>query len=665
MQEEVECPGPSFRVQLWVGTPGTSSDLSWSQTEALLLDQEFVLPPLPNLERFLKLCNMKEWQCGVFQLCDYRGEPFKNPLPYALLFNDLHHVVSDWMCTGETNKDGIFHTHAMFRTGVRSDSLRRTLHTVWNKLLGSSSFRDMLGGRSASMDCLKLQKCHKPESMMAYLMKDPLWVIGTKRDYLEALWAIDGWQLNERFKPKEESEQVVTDKGEMNKMTQEIIDLITEYGCKTFDDCLRFGPLIMQKYLHRPGLNTIVENCLRFVKSTGSAWSIAVFERHRPDPSHIHRILLFQGVPPTDFDKAFFAWITKSHPKRNTICIQGPSNTGKSKFIAGFKQCVPWGEIVNAPTFAFEALPENQFGVWEEPLCSPELAEKAKQVLEGMPTSIPIKHKKPMMLPRTPILITTNHDLWRFCKPEEEMFKNRMWIFYFNHIPENALMFPRTSEHSCKCCCCRTGGGGTPAHGESSPGRLQSGKQPLDESVRTSDDSSMGSRPMLRTGAGTSERNSGTSSSTISCSDSSSAHTSGSSGKPGNTAEQHMGQFRIIRGDNPKHKLPGIREYVESHKRRRCSGTDSSATGSRSDGGGDVGHSLGGARRFEEKYGSSGDVVLQSSNKSQKGKNPRYPKGQSLDSYLESIDEPFVSQMYSPDKTDWQHYLSYLFYRYG
>lgn len=647
-----------------MGTTGTSGDLTWSQAEALLLDQEFVLPPIPKLQQFLKMCNMKEYQCGILQICDYKGEPFQNPLPYCLFFNQVV-AVTDWMVTGEVNKDGIFHTHAMFRTGARSDSLRRTFHTVWNNLMGSTNFREILGGRAGTMDCLKLQKCHKPESMMGYMMKNPIWVVATKFDYLEALWAIDSWGLNEKWKPKDDEPDVATDTGTMNKMTEDIIGVIQEYGCKNFNDCLRHAPLIMQKYLHRPGLQTIVNNCLDFVKCTGHTWSLSIFERHRPNPFYVHRVLLFQGIPPSEFDQVFFKWITKADPKRNTICLQGPSNTGKSNFIAGFKQCVTWGEIVNTPTFAFEALPDSIIGVWEEPLCSPELAEKAKQVLEGMATSIPIKHKKPLLLPRTPIIITSNHDLWRFCQAEKEMFQNRMWIFYFNYIPQDAVMFYRTSERSCKCSCCRASCSGEIAHGKSGSGRLQSREQSMVEPIRTEHDSEMGSGSMPGTGEGTSGSDSRPSTSTGGSTDSSSSDTRKSSSTAGDSAKQHVGTFRILRGDNTKHGLSTDGKHVESDQSRGHSRDDSNSVRRGSDGGRDVGHSLGGAGRFKEKYVSSRNVELPSQNVQKKLKTASYPKGSELDRYMEQTLEPYLPQMMSPSKHDWQEYLSYLFYRYG
>nr|QKE54955.1 MAG: nonstructural protein [Parvoviridae sp.] len=663
MQDEMESTGSSYRIFLWVGSSGTSGDLTVDQASAVLVEETFVMMPLPTLDKQLKKCNMKEWQCGIIQLCEYTGEPLCAPLPYALFFNNLT-TVSDWIATGEYNKDGIFHCHAMFRTGVRSDSLRRSMLTVWNNLMGTTGIRELLYNKSGTMDCLKLQRCHKPESMMGYMMKNPMWVIGTKYDLLDILHSIDGWGLNERFKPKE-SDEVITESGSMNRMTEELIELITEYGCKTFEDCLRCGPHVMQKYLHRPGLNTIVNNCLQFVKTTGNAWNISVYEKYTPNPCKVHRVLLFQGIQPTQFDQIFFTWITKADTKRNTICIQGPSNTGKSAFISGLKQCLNWGEIVNAPTFAFEGLVDSNIGIWEEPLISAELAEKTKQVFEGMTTSIPIKHKRPQMLPRTPILITTNHNLWRFCNHEEEMFKNRCWIFHFNFTPKDSVMICRTSEPSCQCCNCRTSGRGAAAHGEPSAGGMSREEQSMVGTVRTQPTGTMGSGPVHGGDAGVSECYGGAPSSSVSSTDIECPGTSKSSGTAGSTAQQHMGSFRIIRRGDNEREHSTVRKRVESIERRGNDGNDGSSVRNRGHPRMDVRRDRRRARDSESEYDSGGDVVMPSPNPQKKAKVKSYPQGPELDRFLGTVDEVFDTTMSFPNKQDWTGYLSYLFHRYG
>nr|WOP79074.1 nonstructural protein 1 [Canary chaphamaparvovirus 1] len=667
MQEEVEGSRRNFGYWLWMGTPGTSGDLNAEQTAAVLVNKDYVLSPYPETEKCLKIQNMREWLCGIFQICNNTGIPIVERQPYALLLNQLH-TVEDWIITGEYNKDGIFHTHVLFRTGVRSDSLRRSLYTTWNNLMGSSTFRhNAFGGESATMDCLKLQRCHKPESMFCYLMKAPQWCISNKDHLLQLAYDIDQWNLAERFRPKEPDSDPVEEVATMNTITAELLELITEHGCKSFEDCLRQGPLIMQKYLHRPGLVTIVQNCLQFVKSTGNAWTLNNYAKYDPNPCMIHRILLFQGIKPCDFDEAFYTWITKKDTKRNTICLYGPSNTGKSAFIFGFKQCVNWGEVVNSPTFAFEALIDANFAIWEEPLISPELAEKTKQVMEGMTTSIPIKHKKPQMLNRTPLLMTTNHYPWRFCTAEEQMFRNRMWIWEMMFVPKDADYISRTSEHRCKCCYCRASCGCQITIGEPSTGSMQGGEQsiPAEQSFRTESFPKMGTGSMLGAGEGTSGSNNSTpgsssSSSNIQCSNQSE---SGSSTR--NTTEQHMGTFRIIRGNNPKHRLSSTGEHVESNKRRRRVRNDSSPTRSGPSGGTNVGGDGGGIRQTQEKHDRTTLLGYFPSDSQRKVQTKTSVEKFNLDKFLESLIEPLSYPMYFPLKQDWCCYLSYLLHRYG
>lgn len=599
---------------------------------------------------------MKEWLCGIFQINDGHGEPFYDPVVYALFLNQLT-MVSSWAITGEYNKDGIFHTHAMLRTGTRSDSLRRSIHTVWQNLMLSEEFQRIVGGQQATIDCLKLQRCHKPSSMFEYMTKNPQWAMASDERYLQFMYDIDMWAFNYRFKKAlEETPNEPEVAPEINQMSKEVIDLIVANGCKTFEDCLRFGGQIMSKYLHRPGLRSIVDNCLQFVKSTGQTWTISLFEPHDPDPSIIHKILLHQGIRPSDFDPIFASWINKRHPKRNTICLQGPSNCGKSAFIAGLKQCIPWGEIVNGQTFMFEGLCEQTIGIWEEPLCSPEAAEKAKQVLEGMTCSIPVKYKKPFMLPRTPILITTNHDLWRFCTAEETAFRNRMWIYNFNYPMQNVSYTPRTVEPSCECGYCKGSRGRAAASGEPSTGRMSPAEQPIStrpESLGHEPDPNVWSGSMSGAGEGTS----GSTSQQSGSADQQCSNISEHSSSTSSTTSRHMGQFRIISTRDDKRRPPGIGISVPPHGSHGSGTRDSTKPGGRTYG---RGASRNGNRRGKHESSISMDPKTAQTDQAEiptKAKKPRL--GGKLGPAKVTIPHSI------PLKEEWQQYLSYIYHWYG
>lgn len=371
--------------------------------------------------------NMKTFQCGILLLSDYDGNPIDDVLPYVLLLNDLTDV-NHWFITGEYNADGIFHTHCLLLTTRRTDSIKRSLSTSHESLSHSDTFK-RLWKADSTLDIAKMQKCHKPESMFGYVMKAPKWIASNHMPYIDYSTSLNTWNLNEKFKqPKEQNVSA-----DVNKITEDILNIVLEHQCKTLEDCMKCDPETMSKYLHRPGLLQIVNNCITFAKATGTTMKIEMFFKYDCNPEKIHQILLHQGINVPDFDLAFFNWITKTHSKKNTIVLYGPSNTGKSTFVAPLKHIFSWGEVVNGNNFNFEALIDQSLGYWEEPLINAELAEKCKQVFEGMETMIPVKYKKPMLLQRTPIIMTTNHLPWRYCSNEEIPFKNRMWIFDFKY----------------------------------------------------------------------------------------------------------------------------------------------------------------------------------------------------------------------------------------
>nr|QUS52579.1 NS1 [Mute swan feces associated chapparvovirus 3] len=501
----MEGEGSEYGLLFWSGRHGTSLDIEWSQAPSLLIPKDYVLSPMPIVEKALALNNMKQWCCCIIQLCDCTGEPFKGALFYSLFLNQLPGV-THWACTGEHNNDQIFHVHAMLKTNQRSDSLLRSMRTCFDHMQASSNITRRFG-QEPTFECIKIQKCHRPESMLKYIMKGPEWVASNHEGLLQLLYDIDKWNLNEKYKKQNEPP---TETSSMNPMVSDLINVIIGGSCKTLDDCLKTDPQTMSKYLHRPGLEQILKNCFAYTKATGGGWHISLFAKYTPDPTPIHAIYLHQGLEPSFMDLLFWQWLNKLDSKKNTLVLYGPSNTGKSAFIAGFKQCVPWGEVVNGNQFQFEGLVDNIFGIWEEPLITPEAAEKCKQIFEGMPCSIPIKFKPPKIIPRMPILVTTNHPLWRFCQTEQNAFENRMYIIPFNYPCKDEPLSFRASEYSCECRHCCTSRGCPPTHGGASPGNVQRTNQPLPtgEHGNTGPSTSVdvGTGSLSGTGEGTSRR---------------------------------------------------------------------------------------------------------------------------------------------------------------
>jgi len=55
--------------------------------------------------------------------------------------------------------------------------------------------------------------------------------------------------------------------------------------------------------------------------------------------------------------------------------------------------------------------------------------EELKKVFEGLPTQVNVKNKPPQVLERTPVILTTNSDPWKFFSNERQLLMNRMFMY--------------------------------------------------------------------------------------------------------------------------------------------------------------------------------------------------------------------------------------------
>nr|QKE54974.1 MAG: nonstructural protein [Parvoviridae sp.] len=648
---------------LWVGRNGTGIDLTRDQAETLLIPKKITPQSEEQLIRQLKIYNMQQQICGIIQMSTQLHDPYTDPLLYAWYFNDLQ-TVTKWCCTAEYNSDGVFHVHAMFKTPQRPDALRRSMLTTLQRLNQSPFFMKTFG-QDVTIELIKLQKCHKAEGMLPYMMKGPIFTLSNDDAYLQTLSDIVVHDLHLRFvKPQEPN----NDPPQMNPMIEEITTVIMAHHCKSFEDCIRACPEIMAKYLHKPGFPNIVNNCLTYVKETSSAFNITVYEKYEPEPECMHQIMLHQGVQPEIFDKCFYDWITKADSKRNTFVLYGPSNTGKSAFIKGLKEILPWGEVCNSNTFAFEGMLHGTWAAWEEPLLSPELCEKAKQIMEGMTCMIPVKFKKPATLERTPLFITTNHPIWRFCSSEEEALRNRIFLFEWTQPVKDTNYYPRTSERCCKCCYCRASRGGETTPSSRSPDRMPTSDESIhtpEQSIGTDITTTMGSGSLSSTGSRISGSTSTTSSETTQCH----ANTSGYRSSTSSTDDRHIDRpgcsygssSTSNRADSP---IPGPSTVMEPtvhrrHNERNLESFGGTITRKRT--------FTGRGKRTTTPIPTNSNIqpmVPKHSSQTQIKTKIRSKKSR-LDQQLGSKVGAIKLPLFVPSKENWLGYLSYLSYRYA
>ena len=147
----------------------------------------------------------------------------------------------------------------------------------------------------------------------------------------------------------------------------------------------------------------------------------------------IQKLLEFHDWDQKEFLEDLRDVLYKRKTKVNTFCIQGVSNAGKTYLLSGLRHIARYyGEIHagDSNAFQFQNAINTNLIVIDEPCFTIESLEVAKLVLSGEDTHVKIKGKQDAMLYRTPVLITTNHPVYKWNASEKETILNRMKIRY-------------------------------------------------------------------------------------------------------------------------------------------------------------------------------------------------------------------------------------------
>nr|WDW25798.1 MAG: NS1 [Canine parvovirus] len=630
----------------------------WSHGKCVEAEQKIMCAD-GYLQRVLRTWDAGTWKAAVMQIAIFGEEPIQDPHPYCFLLDQMP-MNTDWLMTAEFNDDDVFHVHALVRNPQRTDAWIRSANNRWFTCR-AAAIND-IGDKDPLLSVMKCQTAHKPSALLEYMVKSPVWCAANNLDNLRIIQDLHSRDAGARFRAGKKKSTVDSS---INQMTSDILDIIGDHGCKSLEDVFRSAPDTVKAYLHRPGFAQIVNTCLTWAQVTQGGWSLQKLNaKYQPDPTAIHTVLLHQGIIPSDFDKDFYAWVSGTSDKKNTFVLWGPSNTGKSMFIKGFKEAVPWGEIVNGNSFGFEGLIGNKFGVWEEPLISAEAAEKCKQIFEGMETSIPVKYKKPHKLQRTPIIITTNHAPWRYCTNEEVMFSNRMFIYNWNYSATDSFAC-RTSEHRCQCRVCKASRGAEdPSDGGQASG--MQGEEQSQQLLVSGDGQPAGdvwTRPVCPRSTGTCRGYPGcydpgfgtsTSGPSVQC-----PHGSGPRCGTCTTVEHCVRSDWEYRSSNSRKRIrsteSGGIEPMESEQYRGSDGGDMGGDGVGSDGSSDADTSDHNSRRDRgQRQDWEAVVVLGGEDK----------ESQTEVSSTESGLGGEMGTLKIPTKSDWNNYLSYLYKTY-
>lgn len=337
----------------------------------------------------------------------------------------------------EKSDEGVLHWHMIWLTSKRSDNAKRILQKALFDLPGS-----------VSISC---QQTRSFKHLIRYLLKNPITLSVINCDALTKYTFALMKELDTTVKLTEENMPV--DLANFpNQMVKDIIHAMNLHKKYTYEELVFYAPTIMQKYLHKPNLESIVSNCKLFLHRPND--TLLTFDRilstHEDyvftDLFPIWFWLSYQGINAGDFILDFWNVLFKLSDKRNVLTIQGPSNTGKTTFIRPLAEILNWGEIVQGGQFMFQNCINKELLLWEEPLIGQDYVEMCKRVFEGMTTQVNIKFKAPQTLYRTPIIITSNKDVWYYCDSDATALKNRMFLYFFNKNASIPTLSRRTVQ---------------------------------------------------------------------------------------------------------------------------------------------------------------------------------------------------------------------------
>lgn len=154
----------------------------------------------------------------------------------------------------------------------------------------------------------------------------------------------------------------------------------------------------------------------------------------------LRKILAFNGIEEATFIKSVNSVMNKTDMKINSIWLFGATNAGKSLICNSIVESARFYanimEFDERTQFPLNDAPGKRVLLINEPVIADKRIELMKNIMEGQDISINVKHKKGITLPRTPLIIASNKDLWHYCPSEQQAILNRCFTFKCNTMFE-------------------------------------------------------------------------------------------------------------------------------------------------------------------------------------------------------------------------------------
>nr|QVW56852.1 MAG: nonstructural protein [Emberiza spodocephala parvoviridae sp.] len=159
----------------------------------------------------------------------------------------------------------------------------------------------------------------------------------------------------------------------------------------------------------------------------------------------------FQGIDPQQFVYDVIDCLDKKKRKLNTLILKGEPNSGKTFIAKSLQKAVRfYGEVtqgLSGYNFMWQDCVNKRLIVINEPYFDECMIEQLKVVLEGTGCFVHKKNNSDEYLRPTPVVITTNNDVWQSCPFSRKAIEVRCIRIYNNLKPCHLLKAIKKDLH--------------------------------------------------------------------------------------------------------------------------------------------------------------------------------------------------------------------------
>nr|DAC81433.1 TPA_asm: NS1 [Tasmanian devil feces monodnaparvovirus 2] len=229
-----------------------------------------------------------------------------------------------------------------------------------------------------------------------------------------------------------------------------LIEICIKYQCTNYSEFFQKVPYEIfyltllnhnERYKSQIECACLAFQRIRFDRETKDRWSHLIKDKAEVTQTELNewdRFFKCHGTNVNQFGQAIKNTLTCKDQKINCLKLIGPPSTGKtmivnliaSKFLTHY--CTMCG---SKSDFYYDGMCNKSLIVVEEIFVIPQQADDFKSIMCGAPLSVNKKFHDKQSLSRTPMLITSNHNLFgrgHLAQADEQALNSRCYIFNFN-----------------------------------------------------------------------------------------------------------------------------------------------------------------------------------------------------------------------------------------